>query len=531
MFDVLIINGMVIDGTGNDREPLDIGIKAGKITAIGHLKHAKAADVIDATGLYVAPGFIDLHSHSDFTLLLDGRGESFVRQGVTTEVIGNCGMSCAPLRALHYLKRNVFCFMDPYEAKWLRMAEYMQELENTGLGINVAPLAGHAAIRSFVMGYERRDASAAEITEMAGLLRDSLEAGVWGFSTGLEYFPGTSASKEEINALCRVIKRYDGIYTTHVKNRDEHYKQGFGEAFDTADQTGVRLQISHAVPKYGAPDEAKDWFLDQLDTYQKRLNIACDVIPYESGPTSMTAILPADILKHDISEVIHFLKDENVRDLIKNQKQPFWLLIRDRCWDKLFLYHSEKFRDLIGKNAAQIAEIFHTTPFDALLDILIAEGENMFSVLMMGKIKRSTDLIDIISHPLTGVISDGLSLSKSGPLRGLVWSPGCFGWVPRYVEKFIGDEKPVKLEEGIAKITGFAAQRVGFKDRGLLKKGNWADIVVFDLEKFKEKASLFDPAVYPEGVEYVLINGKYSVENGKYLGAKSGKLLRKGISD
>ena len=182
MFDVLIINGTVIDGTGKDREMLDIGINAGKITAIGHLKHAEAANVIDAMGIYVAPGFIDLHSHSDFTLLLDGRGESFVRQGVTTEVIGNCGMSCAPLRKPHYLKRNVFCFRAPYEARWSRMVEYMRELENTGLGINVAPLAGHAAIRSFVMGYERRDASTSEIAEMAKLLEDSLETGVWGFA-------------------------------------------------------------------------------------------------------------------------------------------------------------------------------------------------------------------------------------------------------------------------------------------------------------------------------------------------------------
>lgn len=253
MFDILIINGTIIDGTGNTRQTLDIGIKNGRISDMGILNHSEALKVIDAKGLIVAPGFIDLHSHSDFTLLLDGRAESFVRQGVTTEVIGNCGLSCAPLGNPDTLKRNVFCFISPYEADWSGMDQYMEKLEKSELGINVAPLVGHASIRSFVMGYDRRDATENEMAEMSHLLQESLEAGAWGFSTGLEYFPGMAANKEEINALCDIVKQYDGLYTTHVKNRDEHYKAGFGEAFNTANQTGVRLQISHAVPKYGAP--------------------------------------------------------------------------------------------------------------------------------------------------------------------------------------------------------------------------------------------------------------------------------------
>lgn len=531
MFDVLIINGTVIDGTGRDRDDFDIGIKDGRIAEMGHLKQARADKRIDAEGLYVTPGFIDLHSHSDFTLLLDERGESFVRQGVTTEVIGNCGLSCAPLGNPRDLRRNVFCFMDPYTARWSQLDGYLSILEAKRLGLNVAPLVGHAAIRSFVMGYEHRHASATEIEKMKAVLRQCLEAGAWGLSTGLEYFPGNSAAKEEIHGLCKIVKQYDGIYTTHVKNRDEHYRKGYGEAFETAVETGVRLQVSHAVPKYGAPVEAKDRLIDQLNRYEKSLDIACDVIPYEWGPTTMSAILPAELLKEDTQTIIRRLKEKSTREQIKAQKQPFWLLLRDQCWDRIVLYQSEKFRDLIGKTALQLAEVFHTSPYDALLDILMEEGENLFGVLMMGKIKRTADLIDILEHRLTGVISDGLSLSLGGPLKKLSWSPGCFGWVPRFFGTYVGNEKLLRLEEGVAKITGFAASRLGLKNRGLLIRGNWADIVVFDADKLKDKASLFKPAVYPEGVKFVLINGEMVVENEKYLGIKSGKLLRRGNSD
>jgi N-acyl-D-aspartate/D-glutamate deacylase len=527
MFDILILNGTVIDGTGEKRKTIDIGIKGGSISDMGILSHTEALKVIDAKDLFVTPGFIDLHTHSDFTLLLDGRAESFVRQGVTTEVIGNCGLSCAPLGDPDDLKRNVFCFIAPYEADWSSMDQYMGKLEKRELGINVAPLVGHASIRSFVMGYDRRNATEDEMAEIRLLLRESLEAGAWGFSTGLEYFPGIAANREEINTLCDIVKRYDGLYTTHVKNRDEHYKSGFGEAFDTAKQTGVRLQISHAVPKYGAPTEAKDWFLERLNTYRETLDIACDVIPYEWGPTSMTAILPPDVLQNSVDKIIGLLNKSDSRTAIKNQKQPFWLLLRDRCWDKIVLYHSVKFRGLIGKSALQIAEVLQTSPFDALLDILAEEGEDMFSVLMMGKFKRSADLIDIMTHPYCGVISDGLSLSNSGPLKELVWSPGCYGWVSRFLEKFTGENALISLEEGIAKITGLAAQRLGLKNRGLIKKGYRADIVVYNQETFKERGSLFDPAVYPEGIEHVLINGEFAIENGIYSGIGNGELLRK----
>ena len=527
LFDLLIKNGKVIDGSGGASSHADIAVDAGRIADIGTLNEASATTTVDASGMCVAPGFIDLHSHSDFTLLLDSRAESFIRQGVTTEVIGNCGMSAAPLKHHEYLKRNVFCYAEPFTLRWSSTDEYFSTLEGNGLGINVVPLIGHAALRSYVMGFDQRPATSTEQTEMQHLLTDCLDAGAWGLSSGLEYFPGSSAEPSEIDGLCRVVSKYDGLYATHVRNRDENYQQGFQEPLDTALRSGVRLQISHIVPKYGAPPEAARWTLDQLSAYADTIDVACDAIPYEWGPTTMTAILPASLLKNDISEIVRILSDPSRREAIKNQEQFFWLLIRDQCWDSIKLYHSIKFPELIGKNAFELADALHTTPFDALLDILAEEGEQMFGVLMMGKIKRENDLADCIAYHSCGIISDGLSLSPTGPLKGINWSPGCYGWVSRFFECFVGTSKMLSIEEGVARISGAAARRLGLSNRGLLRKGYWADIVVFDPQQLVDRTSLQDPAVFPTGIEYVVINGEIVVENGQYLDRRQGRLLRK----
>lgn len=527
MFDLLIKNGKIIDGSGIASLSADLAVDEGRIAEIGTFNTASAKTTIDARGMCVSPGFIDLHSHSDFTLLLDSRAESFVRQGVTTEVIGNCGMSAAPLKHHDDLRRNVFCYSDPFELRWSSTNEYFKLLEDNGLGINVAPLVGHAALRSYVMGFDQRQATVEEQADMEQLLTGCMEGGAWGMSSGLEYFPGSSASADEIDGLCRVVSKYNGLYATHVRNRDENYKQGFLEPLDSASRSGVRLQISHIVPKYGAPLEAARWTLEQLTSYADDIDVACDAIPYEWGPTTMTAILPASLLKNDISEIVQVLRDPTRRQAIKNQKQFFWLLIRDQCWDSIKLYHSLKFPELIGKNGFELAEALKTAPFDALLDILAGEGEHMFSVLMMGKIKRENDLAECIAYPHCCIISDGLSLSPTGPLKGINWSPGCYGWVPRFFERFVGKSKPLSIEEGVSRITGAAARRLGLSNRGLIRKGNWADIVVFDPEQLVDRTSLQDPAVFPTGIKYVVINGEIVVENEHYLDRRQGQLLRK----
>lgn len=526
MFDIIILNGTVIDGTGRKRKRIDIGINNENIITLGDLKKAKGLRIIDAKGLFVTPGFIDLHTHSDFPLLLDGSAESFVRQGVTTQVIGNCGFSCVPLKKPEFLRRNVFGYIKPYKANWTKLNDYFVILEKNGLGTNVIALIGHAAVRSYVMGYENRSATLKEVKKMTEILEENIEQGAFGLSTGLEYFPGNIASDDEIISLLRVIKKYDCIYTTHVRNRDEKFANGFNEAFRIAEKIGIKLQISHAVPKYGAPEIASDWFLEGLNKYRKTTDIACDVIPYIWGPTSVTAILPNTILKNNINTIIKLLKDTQVREHIKNQKQPMWLLFRERCWDKICIYYSKKYPEFIGNNLIEVSEKLRTTPFDAIMDILIAEGEDMFSTLMIGKIKNEKDLKKIIKHSLAGVISDGMSLSTKGKLNKVRWSPGCYGWVPRFIKEYTGKGKDLTFEEGIAKITGFPSKRLGLKKRGLIEDGYKADITIFSLDDFNDKSTFLKPGIYPDGLKYVLVNGEIIINNFKGTKKLAGKVLK-----
>ncbi len=526
MFDTIILNGIVIDGTGRKRKKVDIGINNEEIITLGDLKKAKGLRIIDAKGLFVTPGFIDLHTHSDFPLLLDGSAESFVRQGVTTQVIGNCGFSCAPLKKQEYFKRNIFGYSKPYKANWRKLNSYLTILEKNGLGTNVIALIGHAAVRSYVMGYEYRSATIEEIKKMTEVLEESIEQGAFGLSTGLEYFPGNIASDDEIISLLRVIKRYACIYATHVRNRDEKFVSGFSEAFRVAEKIGIKLQISHAVPKYGAPEIASDWFLEELNKYGKTTEIACDVIPYIWGPTSITAILPKTILNNNTTKIIKLLKDNQVREYIKNQKQPMWLLFRDKCWDKICVYYSKKYPEFIGNNLIEVSEKLKTTPFDAIIDILIAEGKDMFSTLMIGKIKNEKDLKKIINHLLAGVISDGMSLSLKGKLKNVRCSPGCYGWVPRFIKKYTGKGKNLTLEEGIAKITGFPSRRLGLKRRGLIRNGFKADIAMFSLDDFNDKSTFLKPGIYPDGLKYVLVNGEIIINNFKGTNKLAGKVLK-----
>jgi len=526
MFDIIILNGIVVDGTGRKRRKIDIGINGEDIVALGDLNKAKGLKIIDAKGLFVTPGFIDLHTHSDFVLLLDGSAESFVRQGVTTQVIGNCGFSCAPLKKQEYLRRNIFGYSKSFKVDWTKLNGYLKILEKNGLGTNVITLIGHAAVRSYVMGYENRRATIREIARITEVLEESIEQGAFGLSTGLEYFPGNIASDDEIISLLRVIKRYDCIYATHVRNRDEKFVSGFSEAFRIAEKIGIKLQISHAVPKYGAPEIASDWFLEELNKYGKTTDIACDVIPYIWGPTSITAILPKTILNNNIRKISKLLKNNQVRKHIKNQELPMWLLFRDRCWDKICIYYSKKYPEFIGNNLIEVSEKLRTTPFNAIIDILVAEGEDMFSTLMIGKIKNEKDLKKIINHPLAGVISDGMSLSTKGKLKNVRCSPGCYGWVPQFIKGYTGKGKKLTLEEGVAKITGFPSRRLGLKRRGLIRNGFKADITIFSLDDFNDNSTFLRPGICPDGLKHVLVNGEIIINNFKSTKKLAGKLLK-----
>lgn len=519
MYDYIIKGGTVVDGSGQPPYAADVAVKDGRIVLIGVAQGE--CPTIEAAGCVVMPGVIDLHTHSDLNLMLDGRAESFLRQAVTTEVIGNCGYSAAPLLGEADLKRNVFCYRGSGTPGWKSFSEYTERL-GASLCINVVPLAGHAAVRSSVMGYADRPASREELNAMCQLLNDCFDQGAAGFSTGLEYFPGAAADSQELKALCSVTAARGKLYATHVRNRDKYFESGFFEAVKMADDTGVRLQLSHAVPKYGAPEGSGERVLELIEAASRTTDTAFDVIPYEWGPTAITAMLPKNMLQYGADDIARMLRDSTVRQEIKSRKEYFWQLISDGCWDDISLYFSTRCQQYEGMSMRQIAALRKKLPMDALLDIIEMEGEDMFSAVIMGRIKSGENLKLMMQHKLCGIISDAMSLSGGGPLGGIKWSLACYGWVPELFGRYVAEMKLLTLQEAVRRVTSYPAERVGLKDRGYIRQGKVADIAVIDMEKFVAGK----PEGLAEGLRCLMIGGQMAVENDCLTGAAAGRVLR-----
>lgn len=527
MFDTIIERGTIIDGSGAPGFTGDVGIQGDQIVAIGDLSEAEASHRIDASGLTVTPGFIDIHTHSDFSLLVNGKAESQIHQGVTTEVVGNCGHSCAPCANKARLKTSILGYHAGTEITWSTFDEYLTAMEAQNLGVNVAAYVGHGTLRIAAMDGESRVALPDEVASMGRLLDESLESGAIGFSTGLEYAPGSAATTEEIVDLCKVLSRYDRIYATHVRNRDIHYAAGFGEAFQTAREANVRTQISHIVTKFGAPPDAMERTLETIGAINSGgADIAFDIIPHEWGPTTMTSALPSWAFDGGISATLDRLRDPAQREKIKNNDNPIWQLIPAGRWDMIRLFHNNTNTDLVGLTFDEIAKRRNTSAFDAVLDLLLEAGETMYSVTWIANNFSESDTHLALQQPNCGVISDTITLAPYGAYANTKWSPSTYGWTARFLGKYVRDMGLMSLEEGVHRITGLAAERMGFTDRGELRPGAKADIVVFDASGIADNSTLTTPNVYPVGIRHVLVNGCISINDGNRSQENSGVVLR-----
>lgn len=527
MFDLIIENGAIVDGTGAAKYSGDVGIKGDQIAEIGDLRDAEAKRRIDATGLIVCPGFIDIHTHSDFSLLVNGKAESQIHQGVTTEVVGNCGHSCAPCANKARLKAAIFGYHPDIEITWETFDDYLSALEAQNLGVNVAAYVGHGALRISVMDGESRAATSDEVGAMGKLLDESLESGAIGFSTGLEYAPGSAATTDEVIDLCRVLSRYDRIYATHVRNRDVLYETGFQEAYETTRQANVRTQISHIVTKFGAPSGAMEKTFESIDSINKEgYDIAFDIIPHEWGPTTMSSVLPGWAFDGGIAVTLERLRDPSTRERLKKNDKPIWQLVPAGRWDLIRLFHCHANLDLVGLTIDEIARRRGTSAFDAVFDILLEEGESLFTVTWVGKNFTEKDTLMALRQPDCGVISDTITLAPYGTYADTKWSPSTYGWTARYLGKYVRDMATLSLEEGVRRITGLAARRMGFTDRGVLRHGAKADITVFDADLIADRTTDAAPNVYPNGIQYVLVNGHLSIDGGKRTPTNAGSVLR-----
>ncbi len=529
MLDKVLEGGLVFDGSGKEPVEADVGVSGARIAAIGDLSGNDSAERISVAGLAVAPGFIDLHTHSDFTLAANGRAESQVHQGVTTEVVGQCGVSCAPARSRRDIELMSPGFLPgAVDADWLNFGEYLDHLAGKPLGVNVAAFVGHGTIHRAVLGDALRPARDEEVEAMAFLLEQSIEEGAYGFSSGLEYWPGSLATPDQLARLCEKAAAKDVLYATHVRNRDIFYDLGFGEAMATARVSGARLQISHIQPKHGAPDHAMEHSLEMIDRAKRQgVDVACDVIPHDWSHTRVLAILPQWAQEGGLEAVRARLKDRETREKIKRNPRPMWRLVIDGLWDEIVLMQSEANHHLVGKSLAEIGSQRNCDPYDAALDLLLEEeGEAMNHLMWTSHSFSEDDIRLALSGTDCAVISDTLALAPYGCLKHSIGSLSGYGWAARFLQHYVRDQKVLSLAEGLRRLTSLPADRLGLKDRGRLAKGNFADITVFDAQAIASHFDLEEPRRYASGIAHVLVNGQFAMRDGARTETDSGQVLR-----
>lgn len=529
MFDLLLRGGELLDGTGAPAFRADVAIRGGRIAAIAEELPATAArDVLDADGLTVAPGFIDIHTHSDFTLLVDGRADSQVCQGVTLEVIGQCGFSCAPFTGA-MSPRQLIGFHDAgVEVTWRSFGEYLDRLDSGGLGVNVAAMVGHGAIRQAIKCDAVDPTTPDELRAMERLTEEAFEAGAFGLSTGLEYFPGSIAPIEEVGALCAVCARRGGLYATHVRNRDIHYDLGFTEAVATARAAGARLQISHIQPKYGAPARAMAHTLELLDRARREgVDVAFDVIPHDWNHTSVVSSLPAWAREGGAPRLLERLRDPATREAMKHNPRPMWRLVADRRWDRIALLRSEANHALVGMTLAEIGLRRNAEPMDAVLDLLAEEGEGLDNLMWTSSGFDDADIRLCLEQAECAVMSDTKALNRDGPLADTIGSLSGYGWVARLLGHYVREAGVLTLPEAVRRITSLPAERLGLADRGRIRPGAAGDLVVFDPATVRDASDIHEPRRHPEGFRHVVLGGVPTLRDGRRTTLNPGRVIRR----
>ncbi len=529
MFDTIFRSGTVYDGSGGEAVRQDVGVTAGRISAIGNLEGASAACVIDASGLAVTPGFVDLHTHSDFTLVVDGRAQSQVHQGVTTEVIGQCGISCAPLRDRAERTEMSAGFAPAVAGRksWRTFGEYLDVLEQAPLGVNVAAFVGHGTVHRAVLGDALHAGDVEDIAQMKRLVEEALDDGAAGFSTGLEYWPGILSSPEHLVPLCEAAAVRGKLYASHVRNRDRYYDLGFSEAISAARQSSARLQISHMQTKFGAPAYAGEHTLELINAARKHdVDIAFDVIPHDWNNTSVLAILPRWAREGGTRATLERLKDPAVRQKVKDNPAPMLLIVKARQWKEIVLLNARVNQSLVGMDFAEIGRIRNVDPYDALMNMLIEEGDDAPRLMWATHSFTESQIELFMKEPECAVISDTAALAPEGELEGQLFSLSGYGWAARFLQHYVRDRKVLPLAEAIRRITALPASRIGLRDRGRLAVGLAADITVFDPLQIESRFTVREPRKYPGGIAHVMVNGALAMHGGARTDRNSGRMLR-----
>lgn len=526
MYDLLIKGGRIIDGSGGPSWEGDLAAKQGRIVALGALE-GEACEVIEAGGLAVAPGFIDMHTHSDLSFLLDPTAQSKVRQGVTLEVTGNCGMStCAPLigEARGSLENLLASYEAELDVDWTTFAEWLDRLRRSGSTVNLATMVGHNTVRTAVMGFADRGPTDDELSAMKRLVAESLDAGALGFSSGMYYTPGSYARTDEVMELAREAGRRGKLYATHIRDEID-YSVGllcaFQEAIEIGRQSSARVEIAHVKCQGPQMRGMSSRLLEMLERARwEGVDVAGDQYPYTASNTPLaSALLPRWAQVGGREATLRNLEDQ---DFLQRIHHPMEDNLRRRGGAEVFVISSfPPQRGLEGKSLGQIATEWGVEVPEAF--IRLYREHDVFTIVHN---VQEEDVEAIAGSPWISVGSDGSSLSATGPLSVGKPHPRNYGCFPRFLARYVRGKETVTVEEGVRKMTSLPASRLGLTRRGRLVPGYHADVVIFDPATVEDRATFENPHVYPVGIPHVVVNGVSVIKDGDFTGNTPGKVLR-----
>jgi len=529
--DIVIHGGRIIDGTGNPWYAGDIAITDGRIVAVGKIPGGISKRVIEANGLVVAPGFIDMLGQSETALLIDNRSVSKLAQGITSEITGEGG-SIAPQNALTIAAAQPS--LDPYHLKidWNTLDQYWQRLAKKGTPINIGTYVGAAQVREAVLGDVNRAPTPAELEKMQALVAQAMEQGALGISTALIYPPGHYAKTEELIELAKVAARYGGIYATHMRSEGQNEVAAVHEALRIGEEAHIPVEIFHLkVSGKSRAGKMIDIVRMIQQARDRGQDVTADMYPYLAGATALASSLPPWVADGGMDKLLARLRDPAVRQRIKTEMSA----TGERTWENLYLDSggapgvmvasvvNPELKQYTGKTLAEIAQAQKKDPLDALMDFVLAD-KGLSGALYF--IASEEDLQTGLRQPWTSIGLDANELSLDGPLFESHTHPRSFGSMPRFLGHYVRELQLMPLEQAIRKITSLPAQREHLVGRGLIKEGFFADITIFNPDAIIDKATYTQPAQLAEGVQYVIVNGQVAFENGKATGAMAGKPLK-----
>lgn len=519
---LLIRGGMVVDGTGRPGRPADVLVEGDTIVAVGDPAYnGNDASVIDAAGAVVAPGFIDLHTHADHSILAFPSADSALRQGVTTIAVGNCGGGVAPISPDHDIRPVAFASRPEWgEPTWASFPEYLDHLD--GLGVNVAAMVPHGALRNAVMGIDPRPATDTELAVMRGMLDDALAAGAVGMSTGLQYRPGCWATEAEIRTLVETVGTRNGIYATHMRDRSEHYLAAIDEALRATADTGAHLQLSHVVARPNAPSAEIDRAVERLRSAADG-RFGVDTFPEPWGPGLLVDLFPTELMDGDTADVLARLADPaSRREMAAYIDAASSFLARIAGYDEIFLSWVPDRPDLtgisLGAVGGQVGEF--------CCEVLAEAGERLREVGIRHVYAEDDPLTDVITLPFCSVASDGIVTSGEDEACPLPWSASTYGFTARLLETYVRDRGLLTVEEAVRRLTSLPAAALGLSDRGILATGKRADLVVFGPDRIHDRSEPTAMARHPLGIDRVVVNGVVAVEPAGLTRTRAGRILR-----